>query len=273
MAKNTKLKTEPADTRGWPIDNLQRRKVDTLLPYKNNPKDHSTEQVETIMALIKRFGWTMPILVDDERAEIIAGHGRLLAARRMGITDVPVIVAMGWTEDEKRAYRIADNAAPEMSPWNPELLKIELGALKTGGFDMRLTAMPEVRLVEFMTGLPGGGGAGGEDEPDDRGKLLELVNITIADPKHQVMRGDHFVLDRRHHLFCASVITDWAVWAPTLAGSALFCPYPGVFVPFCERAKENNLVMIQPDTYIAGHMLDRWSEAKGENTIVQVAAS
>lgn len=140
----------PADgARPWPADAPERRRVADLLAYPRNPRLHSNEQVDQIAALIKRFGWTTPVLIDED-GMIVAGHGRVLAAMRLGILEVPVIVARGWTEEEKRAYVIADNQVPLNAEWNQDLLRIELGELKRLDFDLALTGFDPGALVTFM---------------------------------------------------------------------------------------------------------------------------
>ena len=103
----------------------------------------------------------------------------------------------------------------------------------------------------------------------ERGALLDLLNVSIAEPR-PVERGDHFTLDGRHHLVCEGVIDGWPKWVSLLAEGMLFCPYPGVFVPFGSKAEAHPLLMVQPDPYIAGHILDRWAEISGEATIAKV---
>ena len=86
----------------WPADKVERRDVASLVPYARNARTHSPAQVAAIAASIREWGWTVPVLVDDAGG-IIAGHGRILAAQKLGITEVPVMVAAGWTEAQKRA--------------------------------------------------------------------------------------------------------------------------------------------------------------------------
>jgi hypothetical protein len=108
-------------TPGWPIDRL--------IPYAKNSRTHSEAQIAQLAASMKEWGWTSPVLA-DETGGVIAGHGRILAARLLGITEVPVMVARGWTDAEKRAYRIADNQLALNAGWNKELLGLELGELR-----------------------------------------------------------------------------------------------------------------------------------------------
>jgi hypothetical protein len=115
----------------WPADQVERRPLAALIPSARNARTHSEEQIAQIAASIREWGWTMPILV-DEAGTIIAGHGRVLAAARLGLDAVPVMVARGWSEAQKRAYLIADNKLGLNAGWNEELLRIEMADLMTG---------------------------------------------------------------------------------------------------------------------------------------------
>ena len=108
------------------------RKVDDLIPYARNARTHSEEQVAEIAASIKEYGWTNPILTDGENG-IIAGHGRLLAARKLGLEEVPTIDIVGLTDVQKRALIIADNKLALNAGWDLDLLKVELSDLIGGG--------------------------------------------------------------------------------------------------------------------------------------------
>ena len=110
------------------------RPVSALIPYARNARIHSEAQVAQIAASIREFGWTNPILVDGENG-IIAGHGRLMAARKLGIVDVPVIELAGLSEAQKRAYVIADNRLALNAGWDEDLLALEFGDLASLGFD------------------------------------------------------------------------------------------------------------------------------------------
>jgi ParB-like chromosome segregation protein Spo0J len=120
-----------------PADKIERRLVKDLIPYARNSRTHSDAQVAQIAASIKEWGWTMPILV-DEAGGIIAGHGRVMAARSLGHKDLPVVVASGWSETKKRAYVIADNKLALNAGWDNEMLSLELQELQDVGFDLDL---------------------------------------------------------------------------------------------------------------------------------------
>src|SRR5271157_5158151 len=111
--------------------------ADRLVPYAKNARTHSPEQVAQIAASIVEFGFVNPILVDSMDG-IIAGHGRLLAARKLGLAEVPVVVLGHLSEIQRRAYIIADNQLALNAGWNDELLRDELAALQDGDFNIRL---------------------------------------------------------------------------------------------------------------------------------------
>ena len=100
----------------WPADKVERRAVAALIPYARNARMHSAEQIDQIAASIREWGWTAPVLIDDEGG-IIAGHGRVLAAHKLAIAEVPVMVAAGWSEAQKRAYVLADNKLVVKTGW------------------------------------------------------------------------------------------------------------------------------------------------------------
>jgi hypothetical protein len=133
--------------------------------------------------------------------------------------------------------------------------------LKAFGFDLSPIGFSNAELAGLLI----------EPVGDERpGSLLERVEVTIGEPRHVVSAGDHWTLAGRHHLLCCSVIEDWKLWKPLLKTGSLFVPYPGPFVPFGHRAADFSLVMVQPDAYAAGHLLDRYGEVRGEDMLIRV---
>ena len=124
------------------------RSVEQLIPYARNARTHSDEQVAQIAASVREFGWTNPVLV-DEADGIIAGHGRVMAARKLGMDQVPVIVLSGLTEAQKRAYIIADNKLALNAGWDEEMLRAELADLRESGFDVNLTGFDPDEIAEL----------------------------------------------------------------------------------------------------------------------------
>ncbi|WP_233869635.1 ParB/Srx family N-terminal domain-containing protein [Paraburkholderia adhaesiva] len=121
----------------WPADRVERWPLARVRPFAHNPRTHTDAQVDEIAAAMREWGWTNPLLV-DESGELIAGHGRLLAAQRLGLTDAPVMVARGWSAAQKRAYRIADNKLPLNAGWDTALLHDALATLAGEGIDVAL---------------------------------------------------------------------------------------------------------------------------------------
>ena len=162
---------------------LEHWHIDRLRPYERNPRTHSPEQITKIAASLLEFGWTNPILVDGE-AGIIAGHGRLLAARELGMTTVPVIELTHLTEAQKRAYVIADNRLALDAGWDEDLLADELRALEGLDFNLELTGFDLDELHDLL-----------EDESAEEVPAPEPPD----DPVSQ--QGDLWVLGN-HRLLC-----------------------------------------------------------------------
>ena len=126
------------------------RKVEDLIPYEKNSRTHSDEQIEKVVASIREFGWTNPILIDEDQG-IIAGHGRLEAAKRIGMKEVPVLVLTGLTEAQKRAYIIADNKLALEAGWDEDLLREELDWLTQHDYSAEVTGFDSEDLQSLLS--------------------------------------------------------------------------------------------------------------------------
>ncbi len=137
----------------WAASAVEARAVASLLPYAGNARTHSAEQVAQIAASILEFGFVAPVLI-DERGEIIAGHGRLLAAQSLGLETVPTIIRAGLTEAQKAAYRLADNRIALNAGWDEALLAAEVAKLHDmGGIDLALTGFDGTEIDRLLAGL------------------------------------------------------------------------------------------------------------------------
>ncbi len=172
-----------------PADKVEKWSIDKLIPYARNARTHSDEQVAQIAASIKEWGWTTPILV-DEQGGIIAGHGRTLAAQRLKMTELPVMVAKGWSDAKKRAYVIADNKLALNAGWDNELLSLELAEIGELGFDLDLTGFTPDEIaalmpIEIIEGLTD------EDEvPESPSKPVTMQGDIWVLGNHRLMCGD-----------------------------------------------------------------------------------
>lgn len=123
--------------------------VDRLIPYINNARTHSKEQVTRLASSIKEFGFINPVITDGEHG-ILAGHGRIMAAKQLGIKQVPCISADYLTEAQKKAYILADNRLPMDAGWDNDLLKIEIESLQAEGFDVGITGFDEKEIADLF---------------------------------------------------------------------------------------------------------------------------
>lgn len=177
---------------------VEYRPLADLIPYARNSRTHSEAQVAQIAASIAEFGFTNPVLVDAEGG-VIAGHGRVLAARQLGFDPVPTIALGHLNETQRRAYVIADNKLALNAGWDEEMLGVEIGALKDEDFDLGLLGFSDLELAALLAGP----GTGGRTGPDD-------VPKTPANPVSQL--GDVWILGR-HRILCGSSMSQDCVVA------------------------------------------------------------
>lgn len=164
------------------------RKTNELIPYARNARTHDDAQVAQIAGSIKEFGFTNPILIDQDGG-IIAGHGRVRAAQLLGMAEVPTITLAHLTDTQKRAYIIADNKMALNAGWNDELLKVELEALKADDFDLLLTGFDPDELGKMFSVEPNGKDA--EPKVDDAAELAQKWGVEVG----QVWQlGDHRII-------------------------------------------------------------------------------
>lgn len=161
--------------------------VDKLVPYQNNARTHSPEQINKLRSSLREFGFINPIIIDRDYG-IIAGHGRLLAAKEEGMTEVPCVFADHLTEAQKKAYIIADNRMAMDAGWDEELLRVEIEALQADAFDLTLTGFDEKELSKLFDD-------GNETEDDDFDVGEELKKPVFS------RAGDVWTLGR-HRLVC-----------------------------------------------------------------------
>jgi len=183
---------------------IERWPLDQLLPYARNARTHSDEQVAQIAASIKEFGFVNPILVGPDRV-IIAGHARSMAARKLGLTEVPVIVVDGLNENQRRALSLADNRLPLEAGWDEAMLRLEIEALKDADYDLDILGFEDEELRSLLAQQDATGGLTDENE----------IPEPPANPVAAV--GDIWLLGN-HRLICGDC-TDPAVVARVLDGA------------------------------------------------------
>jgi DNA modification methylase len=175
-------------------DTLEIVKIDALIPYARNSRTHSDAQVAQIAASIKEFGFTNPVLI-DVGGGIIAGHGRVLAARKLNMSEVPCIRLEHLTEAQRRAYVIADNRLALNSGWDTEMLKVEFADLQELGFDLELTGFDLDEIKELLAPV----GTEGLTDEDAVPEVPETPKTVLGDVwimgRHRVLCGDATSID------------------------------------------------------------------------------
>ena len=183
---------KPSVTQNWPATEVQLTPTDKLIPYARNSRTHSDEQVSEIAASIKEWGFTTPVLVDEE-STLIAGHGRLLAAQKLGLEQIPVMTAKGWTDAQKKAYVIADNKLALNAGWDDEILATELGALYELDldFDVEITGFTISEVDNLIDGLSveEDGDPRDDQQPEDPPARCQLGDLWQLGP-HRLICGD-----------------------------------------------------------------------------------
>ena len=210
----------------WLADKLEHWPIERLLPYIRNARTHSEAQIAQIAASIAEFGFTAPILAGSDGV-IVAGHGRLAAARKLGLASVPVVVLEHLTPTQRRALVIADNKIAENAGWDEELLRLELAELQEADFDLALTGFDADELLEIMAGEETT--AEGHTDED---AAPEVPVTPVSKP------GDVWIMGK-HRLLCGDS-TDVASY-DTLLGServAMIFQDPPYNVDYANTAKD-----------------------------------
>lgn len=169
---------------------------DSLAAFARNSRTHSAEQVAQIVASINEFGFTNPILIAEENS-IIAGHGRVQAALAMGLKEVPCLRITGLSEDQRRAYVIADNKLAENAGWDNELLALELGELRDNGFEMDLIGFSRNEMEDIFLGEDGleeEGNTDPDEIPETKASYTSKLGDVWVCGEHRVMCGDSTVI-------------------------------------------------------------------------------
>ena len=161
--------------------------TDRLIPYARNARTHSEEQVAQVAASITEFGWTNPILAGADGV-IIAGHARLLAARKLGMAEVPVIVLDHLNETQRRALVLADNRLALSAGWDSEMLAVELEALQSEGFDLDIVGFTDAELDELLS--PAEGLTDEDAVPEVQETAVTVPGVVWIMGGHRLLCGD-----------------------------------------------------------------------------------
>ena len=241
--------------------------VESLHTHPENPR---RGDVQAIAGSLERFGQMRAVIANLD-GTIVAGNHTYQAAQRLGWTHIAATL-IDLTPREEAAYLIADNRHSDVATYDDRLLLEHLQRL---GEDDNLAGVGYT--LEEITELDEQLAALDEFDPDrldpeasaeeERGAKLDLLDVSITDPRTQLGRGAYVRLGP-HELFCESVFTGWPVWGDSLVErgdgvNVVFCPYPIPTLPLCERLVPDRLVLVQPDPWMAGHVVDKWESVHG----------
>lgn len=243
--------------------------IHDLHPHPSNPRRGN---VEAIRESIRAHGFVNPCLVQKTRSRILAGEHRWRAAKDEGYTEVPVIL-LDVDDDQAIKILLVDNKSADDSVYDQAVLAEVLREVAEITGDLIGTGWSLVEYESMLDSIKLDTFRDGEDRPDegdedDRGTLLGLVDVSVGEPRHEVTHGDVWRLGP-HILVVADIMTEWSQWAGYLEAGKVFLPYPGAFIVLTAKALQVQFVMVQPNRYLAGHILDKWESVHGADTVSQ----
>jgi hypothetical protein len=254
--------------------------VADLVFDSENARKHSAHNLAVISSSLQSFGQRKPVVITSSNV-IVAGNGTVQAAKELGWTEVEVVrVPASWTKAQVKAFAIADNRSAELGQWDNQILLNslmelnEVGLLGAAGFsDSELSPSTdfngnEKSLIETLTGEP----AKQEKDDESRGELLSLLNVAYGEPEYEVALGE--VYEVGHHiLVIADVMQGWKEYIDYLKEDVLFLPYPGPFIAIASKLDNQTALFVQPNLYLAGHLLDKYASINGKDGIKKIKSN
>jgi len=255
----------------WPLV----RPIASLTPDPKNSNRHDPRSIETLKYSLARFGQTRPVKV-DKNGIVTAGNGLMQAAIELGWTTLAVSEKDFGSDEERLAYALIDNRSAQLSALDYELVSVTLQEIEAAGVEgkgaegLGWTDEEVTRLLADDVTPPKSPDYGDEqtkEKPDGGAEFLAVANVSIDEPR-EVETGEVWQLGK-HRLFVASVMTDWALYYPFLLSGkdSILCPYPGPFVALGSKADDHTLILVHPSKYVAGHIIDRYAEVYGEDSV------
>lgn len=280
---------QPAQWRNRIVGNGE-ESPEQLLANPKNWRIHPKAQQDGLAAILDRVGWVQNVIVNQRTGHLVDGHLRVTLAMRRNEPTLPVLYVDLSPEEENLILTTLDPLAG-FAVTDADALRAILSDTRETNDDLGvLGLLASIESEEGLLGIlggtptssegsedgePGSGGSGGDDgdEPSipSDGSLLALTKITVADPDHKVERGDVWKVGR-HFLICAEVLLGWSSWVEYLKDDAVFAPFPGPFVPLTMTGDDKTLVMVQPNPYVAGHILDQFVAVRGKGSVAKIEA-
>lgn len=233
--------------------------IDSLTVDPGNLRRHNQTNLDAIKASLSRWGQQVPLLV-DANGVVIAGNGRLIAARALGWREVE-IVRTSLAGADAIAYGIADNRTAELAEWDTDALRKQFEALALEDASLAATTGFDQNAIDELCAAIDDGLA------PSSGSLLAKWNVDVTEPRTLCERGQVWKAGE-HTIFVCSVIHDAHRFAKAIADPAvLFCPYPTPDIAMGELVGQRAVVMVQPDPYLAGHLIDAFADRFGTNSV------
>jgi ParB-like nuclease domain len=248
--------------------------VANLTLMQGNPRKGD---VEAVKRSYEKFGQRKPIVarrtgLDDKGIGIgivTAGNHQLQAAKALKWKEIAVVF-IDEDENTAKAFSLADNRTHDLGTYDDGELNTLLKEMEAFDKDLfAATGYTNSDIDILLKGIGESTGAEGEPVDDtDRGQLLSLLNVAYGEPKHEVIMGDVYTL-KKHILVIADVMKDWDKYVSYLTVGFLFVPYPGPYIALSAKLDKQPSVMVQPNIYLAGHILDKYASIHGEESIVR----
>lgn len=244
------------------VDHDPAAPLDALVPHPENAR---VGDVGAISMSLEALGQYRPLVVNRRTNHVLAGNHTLQALQHLGHKTA----AVTWVDvDEATERRIllADNRTAELATYDEKAL---LDLLLTVDDLAGTGYSPEdLEALDEMLSKP----LSFDDKPEasaDRGKLLDVADVAIGEPKHKVEVGDVWELSGGHRLVIADLFTGWDAYIPFLTDGVVFLPYPEPYATLSERAEKSPLLMVQPDAFLAGHLLDKHEAVHGAGSVTK----
>lgn len=249
-----------------------------LILDPNNARKHGKKNSESIKGSLVLYGQRVLPVVNARNCIVEKGNGTIALMRALGWKYAAVA---GADDDQLSAmgFALADNRTAELAEWDVSVQAPQLETLRGLGFDLPGIGFEEADVDDalrlFRELDPTGEGDEGDDgdeagEFENDGALLAKAGVTMNEPRHVVSAGEVWRMGR-HTLVCVNVLLGWPAYKEFLQGDTIFAPYPGPFLMLTEQAHERPFLLVQPDVFIAGHMLDQWDNVHGEGDAKRIS--
>lgn len=231
----------------------EKTSVEDILFNPQNWRMHPKHQQDTLDEVLTEVGWVQSVIINQQTGHLIDGHLRVQLAAQAGETTIPAVI-VDLTPEEEKIILASFDPIGQMAITDEEKLNELIQEIGSENENLK-------NLLEHLSGS-------NDVDTDSDGESLSLLNLSIQEPISQVEQGNVFYLNE-HILICASPIKDTALWSGYLDSTMMFAPYANPLTLLSEQAKSQPLLLVNPEPFICGHILDRWIEIYGDDNVIQ----